>query len=190
MENEEKIRDVQFEISNKKKCLSEMEKNIRISNQEIECLESSLDQLPRTMLKICIDFADSSAKYEKIVNSICNGAVKNQFWDDMISQAVANVEKSRDAYKNRCKQLSICKEAKGKALEKVLLREEQRFSDLKSRIDFYETRIEKFRLQNSCPLPAIPMQTPAASPGSDPQQEFELVSTHTVIEVRNIFVRY
>ena len=97
-----------------------MEKNVRISNQEIECLESSLDQLPRTMLKVFIDFADTSAKHEKIVNSICNGAIKNQFWDDLITQAVANVEKSRDTYKSRCKQLSICKEARGKALEKVL----------------------------------------------------------------------
>lgn len=165
-----------------------MEKNVRISNQEIECLESSLDQLPRTMLKIFIDFADISAKHEKIVNSICTGAIKNQFWDDLITQAVANVEKSRDTYKSRCKQLSICKEARGKALEKVLSREEQRFSDLKSRIDFYETRIEQFRSQQSRPLPPMPIQTPAASPGSDSQQEFELVSTHTVIEVPKILI--
>ena len=96
----------------------------------------------------------------------------------------AHLRESRDAYKIKCKQLSICKEARGKALEKVLSREEQRFSDLKSRIDFYETRIELLRSQQSRPLPPMPMQTPGASPGSHPQQEFELVSSHTVIEVR------
>lgn len=183
LENEENIRDLQTEIVEKKKCLLEVEKSIRLSNQEIECLESSLDQLPRTMIKIFTDFAYFSAKKEKIINSICNCAVKNQFWEDMISQVSVNVESSREAYRNRIKQLSICKEARGRALEKVLLREEQRFSDLKSRIDFNETRIEQMRSQNSHPPPPIP--TPVASGGLDLRQGYELVSTHTVIEVRS-----
>ena len=163
----------------KRSYLFNIEKDVRYTLQEIECVESSLEQIPRSLLKIFNEFAEFSAKQGNLINSICTAAVTSDFWD--IETLQVEVEKKREAYRSMRQKFFETKTAKEKELQEELSKEELRLSDLNTAIISIESRIEL--LNSNCSASDSQLQ-PTKQTDTQYQPDYEYVTTiHTIIEV-------
>jgi len=183
-----RVDEMDLEISNKASYLMKLETLLKRAQLDVECIEFSLEQLPRTIFNILNEFTNFSTLHMTRITIYLDEAIKNQFWVDRIQKSLEDIQRNRMLCLNKSFHYKMIKDTEEKDLKKLLSVEELHLHNIRADIDIFEDQILQLHQSGiSTSLSNVSPITFDNDPKTRLEDIVEIVTTHTVVQVNQIY---